>query len=38
MDWEEFKLELMLHFGIAPYKDGFDELYNLKQTTSMRDY
>lgn len=38
MDWEEFKNELMLRFGIASYEDSFGELCKLKQTTSVRDY
>ena len=38
MDWEEWKSEMMLRFGTAPYGDGFEELYKLKQNGSMRDY
>ena len=38
MAWEEFKTDLMLKFGTAPYKDGFGELCKLRQTTTMRDY
>ena len=35
IDWEEFKEELMLQVGMAPY-DG--ELCKLKKTTTVRDY
>ena len=38
IDWEEFKAELMLRFGMAPYEDGFGELCKLKKTTTVRDY
>ena len=38
MEWEEFKYELMLRFGLPPYEDGFGELCKLKQTSSVRNY
>ena len=38
MDWEEFKYELMLRFGSTLYDDGFGELCELRQTSTVTDY
>ena len=38
VEWEEFKSELMLRFGSAPYEDRFGELCKLRQTSTVREY
>ena len=30
LEWEEFKANMMLRFGMAPYEDGFGKLCKLK--------